>query len=242
MQNHKNGESNLRLCSLRYSAISQVSIAVWIALVSSLHASVDAEPTSGSDKRHGALGPGSEPMEANKARETVKRMSESLQKEGDPLRKHGRALACSACQYAAKNFQSKVASKIKGKMKDPEKRKLFSNGLTAACSEDVLPEQFAVVEKNGTEMYVDFREAMGSRHGKVSVKHMTPDNRKQVAEGCRHLLQNELKDGLWERIAALPKDARASDIDFKKLICGRKMADVCDDVGSDDDDEEREEL
>ena len=64
-------------------------------------------------------------------------------------------------------------------MKEQEKRDIFAAGLELACLEDLFPQQMAVVAKQGREFYVDFRDAMGSQHGKVSVKRMAPDIKKE---------------------------------------------------------------
>lgn len=48
----------------------------------------------------------------------------------------------------------------------------------------------AQVEKGGQEFYVDFQEAVGSQHGRVSVKAMSPEIKAQkfIEIGCQNSL------------------------------------------------------
>ena len=67
--------------------------------------------------RQGALGPGSEALSSQEAQELLKEYRGGFGGGGDPLRRRGTQLACSACKMAGKRFQSQVASKIKGEAK-----------------------------------------------------------------------------------------------------------------------------
>ncbi|CAE7708740.1 BOB1 [Symbiodinium sp. CCMP2456] len=193
-----------------------------------------------SPRKQGALGPGSEALEREEAERLLQKYKLTFSEDGDALRRRGQDLACSACQLAAKRFQSKVASRIKGKMPDAEKKTVFQRGLSTACEEAQFPQQLAVVEKEGKQFYVDFQEALGSAHGRVNVKAMSPEIKADVINGCRHLLQKEWKDSLLQKVLSTPKGGRASDVDFGKLICGPKMSAVCDEEESDGDREEDE--
>ncbi|CAE7844438.1 BOB1 [Symbiodinium microadriaticum] len=194
-----------------------------------------------SPRKEGALGPGSEALEREEAERLLQKYKLTFSEDGDPLRRRGQDLACSACQLAAKRFQSKVASRIKGKMPDAEKKTVFQRGLTTACEEAQFPQQLAVVEKEGKQFYVDFQEALGSAHGRVNVKAMSPEIKADVINGCRHLLQKEWKDSLLQKVLSTPKGGRASDVDFGKLICGPKMSAVCDEEEESDGDREEDE-
>mmetsp|Transcript_43035 Transcript_43035/g.88569 ORF Transcript_43035/g.88569 Transcript_43035/m.88569 type:complete len:217 (+) Transcript_43035:52-702(+) len=196
-----------------------------------------------SPRKEGALGPGSEALEREEAERLLQKCKLTFSEDGDPLRRRGQDLACSACQLAAKRFQSKVASRIKGKMPDAEKRTVFQRGLSTACEEAQFPQQLAVVEKEGKQFYVDFQEALGSAHGRVNVKAMSPEIKADVINGCRHLLQKEWKDSLLQKVLSTPKGGRASDVDFGKLICGPKMSAVCEEMEEESDgDREEDEL
>ncbi|CAE7409454.1 BOB1 [Symbiodinium natans] len=215
--------------------------------------------TKTTPRKEGALGPGSEALEREEAERLLKKYKLTFSEDGDPLRRRGQDLACSACRMAAKRFQSKVASKIKGKMPEAEKRTAFQRGLSMACEEGQFPQQLAVVEKEGKQFYVDFQEALGSAHGRVNVKAMSPEIKADVLSGCRHLLQKEWKESLLQKVLSTPRGGRASDVDFGVLstprggrasdvdfgvlICGPKMASVCEDEeGGGDHDEEDDEL
>eukprot|EP00931_Biecheleriopsis_adriatica_P110089 TRINITY_DN84374_c0_g1_i1.p1 TRINITY_DN84374_c0_g1~~TRINITY_DN84374_c0_g1_i1.p1 ORF type:complete len:227 (+),score=57.64 TRINITY_DN84374_c0_g1_i1:55-735(+) len=214
---------------------------VWLLLRNVWMPDCEASSTKLPKKRkQGSLGPGSEALDKEEAQELLSEYRKGFTEDGDPLRRRGEMRACSACEHAARRFQSKVASKIKGKMPDAEKRSVFMRGLDAACSESLFPEQMAVVEKKGQEMYVDFREALGSQHGKVSVKEMSPEIKAEVIAACRHVLQKEFKDALLKKVLATPKGGRASDINFRSLLCGPKMAKVCKRTGEDADEDEDE--
>ncbi|CAE7462212.1 BOB1, partial [Symbiodinium necroappetens] len=126
-------------------------------------------------------------------------------------------------------------------MPDAEKKTVFQRGLTTACEEAQFPQQLAVVEKEGKQFYVDFQEALGSAHGRVNVKAMSPEIKADVINGCRHLLQKEWKDSLLQKVLSTPKGGRASDVDFGKLICGPKMSAVCDEEEESDGDREEDE-
>ncbi|CAJ1398221.1 unnamed protein product [Effrenium voratum] len=169
---------------------------------------------------------GSEALSRQEAEALLKQYKQGFDEDGDPLRRRGPALACSACQLAAKRFQSKVASKVKGKMTEAQRRSAFRLGVEAACAEELFPQQMAVVEKEGKEFYVDFQEAMGSQHGRVSVKAMSPEIKADAVAACRYTLQ-EYRERLLREVLAIPRSGRGSDLDFVGLICGQ-MAKVCD--------------
>lgn len=182
------------------------------------------------------MGPGSEALDRGEAEEILKEYRGNFGQDGDPLRRRGPDLACSACKLAAKRFQSKVASKIKGKMSEDERRKVFHRGIKSACSQELFPHQMAVVEKESKEFYVDFQEALGSQHGRVSVKGMSPEIKADAMAGCEHVLKKYDKH-LLKQVLSIPKSGRGSDLDFGILLCGRNMAHVCDDESDDDMDE-----
>eukprot|EP00928_Gymnodinium_smaydae_P081246 TRINITY_DN6479_c0_g1_i1.p1 TRINITY_DN6479_c0_g1~~TRINITY_DN6479_c0_g1_i1.p1 ORF type:complete len:308 (-),score=43.99 TRINITY_DN6479_c0_g1_i1:239-1162(-) len=199
-----------------------------------LHCHCDA-----TQENEGSLGPGSAQMERPKVLEALGEYAATYGSnvKGDPLLKHGAALACSACQWSVKRFKSEVASKIRGKLSAAKRRSIFSAGVQAACAEAGFPEQMAVVEKNGNEFYVDFKDAMGSQHGRVSVKRMSPEVRADVVVACKHLLQDAFREALLQQMLDTPKGGRGTDVDLTALLCGPKLANVCD-GGSEDEGEE----
>eukprot|EP00425_Heterocapsa_triquetra_P034571 CAMPEP_0195121808 /NCGR_PEP_ID=MMETSP0448-20130528/125070_1 /TAXON_ID=66468 /ORGANISM="Heterocapsa triquestra, Strain CCMP 448" /LENGTH=206 /DNA_ID=CAMNT_0040159285 /DNA_START=42 /DNA_END=662 /DNA_ORIENTATION=+ len=189
--------------------------------------------------KDGALGPGSEDMSKDQADATLEEYRRTFHKDGgDPLRKHNKDLACSACRMAANRFQNKVARKVKGKMSESQKRSTFKSNLDQVCVPSAFPKQAAIVEKNGKEKYVDFQDAMANREGKVNVRRMSPEIRDDLVNACKHVLLVEFKDALLQQVLQTPKGQRASDTDFKRWLCGPKQAAVCE---ADDDDEVEDE-
>jgi len=188
--------------------------------------------------KHGKLGAGSEDLDDEATATKLKEYRAQFVKDGHPLMKHGRELACSACRLAADRFQNKVARKIKGKMSEEQKLQAFSTAVQGVCDRGGFPVQSAVVEKGGREMYVDFQDAMSNHHGKVSVKRMSPEIVDDLVAACRHLTTGPFEEALRKKVLLTPKGGRASDTDFRSWLCGPRRAGVCDEDPEDDEDED----
>lgn len=72
---------------------------------------------------------------------------------------------------------------------------------------------------------MDFQEALGSQHGRVSVKAMSPEIRADAIAACRHVLTSH-GDSLLRKLLELPRASRGSELDFSEILCGREMAKV----------------
>mmetsp|Transcript_173255 Transcript_173255/g.555712 ORF Transcript_173255/g.555712 Transcript_173255/m.555712 type:complete len:246 (-) Transcript_173255:85-822(-) len=191
----------------------------------------------------GPLGPGSEHMDAEETDEHLERYRQRFAAGGDALRKHGGSLACSACRMAAQRFQNRVARKIKGNMGAEQKREVFKTNLDAACAHSAFPQQTAVVEKKGKEVYVDWRDAVANREGKVSVKRMSPEVTDDLVAACRQLLHEEFREALLRKVLNIPQGTKGSDVDFVPWLCGPGRAALCDEGDDEEDgDHEKEEL
>eukprot|EP00927_Polykrikos_kofoidii_P017024 TRINITY_DN17729_c0_g1_i2.p1 TRINITY_DN17729_c0_g1~~TRINITY_DN17729_c0_g1_i2.p1 ORF type:complete len:244 (-),score=42.13 TRINITY_DN17729_c0_g1_i2:117-791(-) len=202
-----------------------------------------ATQAAADDPPHGALGKGSENIDPKTAKAAIGNFRSELEAPGDPLRKHGVDLACSACQLIADRFTSKVARKIYGKMAADKKRSIFHKHLAEPCLEKAWPDQIAHVERFGVAKYIDFKEALANREGKVSVKRMAPELKTNLIEACKSLLETEQKQALLDKILATPPGSRASDVNFRSWLCGKTKANVCvkpSDLEEADDEDEAE--
>lgn len=187
------------------------------------------------------MGHGSESLNSKEAAEKLADYHKAFAGTGgdDALQKHGRSLACSACQMAANRFQTRVARKIKGKLSDAEKEEIFRANLEGICSPSNWPKQMAVVEKKGNEIYVDWMDAMSNREGKVSVKRMSPEVSADVMAVCTQVLQQDFREPLLRKVLDTKK-GRVSDTNFVSWLCGPDRANVCDRTAEDDEDSDRE--
>merc|ERR1719277_1803581 len=78
-----------------------------------------------------------------------------------PLNRFGpKSLVCSACKTAAKQFQGKVARKIKGKWKEEKKRKTFEDSLPDACAASAYPESMVVFDRGEGQSLGDMSDTM----------------------------------------------------------------------------------
>jgi len=157
-----------------------------------------------------------------------------------PLRKFGpRTLVCSACKMAAKQFQGKVARKIKAKMEASEKRKIFGAELPSACDSSTYPDDMIVFDREEGPTLGDMSAVMRGGGRTLSLKRSGDKVKSEFLEGCRHLLFVEFKDALLDKLLSNPKRS-GRDIDFTGWLCGPQQAQVCD--AGEDDEEEDEEL
>mmetsp|Transcript_85293 Transcript_85293/g.151095 ORF Transcript_85293/g.151095 Transcript_85293/m.151095 type:complete len:232 (-) Transcript_85293:57-752(-) len=156
-----------------------------------------------------------------------------------PLKKFGPpSLVCSACKMATKQFQGKVARKIKKKMKEEEKRKIFEDSLPDACESSAYPESLMVFDRGQGKLLGEIGDSMSSGGGStLSVDRAGDELRKEFLEACRHLLFVEFKDALLQKLLKNPK-LNGKDIDFPGWLCGPTQAQVCEGGGDEDEDEE----
>eukprot|EP00747_Dinoflagellata_sp_TGD_P063012 gnl/TRDRNA2_/TRDRNA2_153274_c0_seq2.p1 gnl/TRDRNA2_/TRDRNA2_153274_c0~~gnl/TRDRNA2_/TRDRNA2_153274_c0_seq2.p1 ORF type:complete len:232 (-),score=46.88 gnl/TRDRNA2_/TRDRNA2_153274_c0_seq2:96-791(-) len=157
-----------------------------------------------------------------------------------PLRKFGpKSLVCSACKMITKQFQGKVARKIKAKMKEDQKRKTFEAELPKACAASSYPEQMIVFDREQGQTLGDMADTMRSGGRTLSIKRAGDDLKKEFLQACEHVLFVEFKDALLEKLVSNPKQ-HGKDIDFTGWLCGPHQAQVCD--GDSDEDDADEEL
>merc|ERR1712083_701871 len=101
---------------------------------------------------------------------------------------------------------------------------------------DSFPKAMAAVDLDdghGT-VYVDIADM--NRGAKVlKMRQMGDEVKPPVLAACRHLVEVEFKNALLEVFAK--RDGR--DVDFTDVLCGKRMADVCD-VDAEEEDEEEE--
>merc|ERR1712059_56825 len=96
-----------------------------------------------------------------------------------------------------------------------------------ACASAAFPRQVAVIDKNGTESYVDFKDVTGNREGRVKLKRMSPELKDELIAACEHVLFEEFRKALVLKVLGTPKGGRASDVNFRSWLCGPSQADVC---------------
>jgi len=156
-----------------------------------------------------------------------------------PLKKIGpRSLVCSACKMASKQFQGKVARKIKGKWSEDKKRKTFTDSLPEACAASSYPESMMVFDRGEGQTLGDMADTMKSGGRTLSIKKAGDKVKTEFLEACNHLLLVEFKDALLEKLLSNPK-RNGKDIDFVGWLCGPQQANVCN--GGEDADEEADE-
>lgn len=145
-----------------------------------------------------------------------------------PLKRFGtRPLVCSACKAAATQFQNRVARKIKGKMKEEEKRTTFEAKLPEACAEAAYPEKMYVFDrKDGKGQFLGDETSLRGK-GQMALKRTGAQVKAEFLDGCRHLLEVEFKDVLMAKLVSNPKKS-GKDFDFVGWLCGPQTAQYCD--------------
>mmetsp|Transcript_30167 Transcript_30167/g.48674 ORF Transcript_30167/g.48674 Transcript_30167/m.48674 type:complete len:222 (-) Transcript_30167:93-758(-) len=217
--------------SLQHYQIQRVSQIPYLVLSISLWTSLTADAAE--SEMDPAL------MEQiNSMKKDKKKNEPAMDPTGEhPLRKFGpKPLVCSACKTAAKQFQGKVARKIKGKWKEDKKRKTFESSLPDACAESAYPENMIVFERGSGLTLGDMEDTMRGGGRTLSIKRAGEKVKTEFLEACRHLLFVEFKDALLDKLMS---KRSGKDIDFAGWLCGPEQAKVCD--GGEDSDEETDE-
>jgi len=158
-----------------------------------------------------------------------------FQLEGDPLHRFKGALGCSACEMIMTRFKSHVAWKIKGKMDEAARRRVFDKQIAGACDEELYPDELVVGNFKGkaaTSKFRDLRQIENGAYGnskRIKVDHIGEYVLEQLLYTCKYMLHKEYRETLLQKILSIPKKSKASRIDWTEWLCGPEVAKVCDD-------------
>eukprot|EP00930_Biecheleria_cincta_P076002 TRINITY_DN63201_c0_g1_i1.p1 TRINITY_DN63201_c0_g1~~TRINITY_DN63201_c0_g1_i1.p1 ORF type:complete len:227 (-),score=48.77 TRINITY_DN63201_c0_g1_i1:187-867(-) len=179
-------------------------------------------------------------MELAKGMKKDKKKEPPMDPTGEhPLKKIGpKSVVCSACKMAAKQFQGKVARKIKGKWKESKKKETFEASLPDSCAASAYPDSMIIYERGDGQQLGDMADTMRGGGRTLSIKKAGDHVKTEFLEGCKHLLLVEFKDALLNKLLSNPKK-NGRDIDFPGWLCGPKQAQVCD--GDEDSEEDADE-